>query len=183
MARTNCLCRQGANIYLYHSYLFATRPAPAGTPIPTNYDGVKTFGFHQDSGNNTSILLLLISRSCADRLLAFAGVQRDIRGQHPWISNDNSYKTSPRMSLKCGKYLPLPVVSEPTFNKLRCDYSVLSYRLLEARHGQHLDRAWIHAHRSSRRRVIPSSQRRPCWVRTAARSSAGASAREFLHDL
>ena len=72
----------GVNIYLYHSYLFATRPAPAGTPVPTDYDGVKTFGYHQDSG-----------------------VQRDIRGQHPWISNDNSYSTSPRMSLKCAYYL------------------------------------------------------------------------------
>jgi ectoine hydroxylase len=72
----------GANIFLYHSYLFATRPAPAGTPLPADYDGVATFGFHQDSG-----------------------VQRDIRGQQPWISSDQSHPIAPRMSLKAAFYL------------------------------------------------------------------------------
>ena len=71
----------GCNIFAYHSYLFATRAAPPGTPL-RDPATVKTFGFHQDSGQ-----------------------QRDIRGQHPWISDDNSYPTCPRMSLKCAFYL------------------------------------------------------------------------------
>ena len=56
--------------------------APAGTPLPADYDGVATFGFHQDSG-----------------------VQRDIRGQQPWISSDQSHPIAPRMSLKAAFYL------------------------------------------------------------------------------
>jgi ectoine hydroxylase len=67
----------GTNISCYHAMARFDAPAPPGTPIPTDFDALPPFGFHQDSG-----------------------LQNDFRN-----CRDGSHEVSPRISIKCAYYL------------------------------------------------------------------------------
>ena len=41
----------GANIYVYHAHTNVTPPAEPGTEMPAEYDGMRSWGFHQGPPN------------------------------------------------------------------------------------------------------------------------------------